>query len=148
MEKQLTRAEILYQNQRSESSVSREIPLAVNGIVTGESVVDASLTDTIQPINPVTGWRDNAISRLMSPNTPNVERDLILTSLAKQKGYNSPKELSDDDLLEILPSRYSTDPVELERFKEFVDELRSVEDNEPTDPVEPAPVEPVSPPAE
>lgn len=148
MEKKLTRAEILYQNQRSESSVSREIPLAVNGIVTGESVVDASLTDTIQPINPVTGWRDNAISRLMSPNTPNVERELILSSLAKQKGYNSPKELSDDDLLEILPSRYSTDPVELERFKEFVDELRSVEDNEPTDPVEPAPVEPVSPPAE
>ena len=148
MEKKLTRAEILYQNQRSESSVSREIPLAVNGIVTGESVVDASLTDTIQPINPVTGWRDNAISRLMSPNTPSVERELILSSLAKQKGYNSPKELSDDDLLEILPSRYSTDPVELERFKEFVDELRSVEDNEPTDPVEPAPVEPVSPPAE
>nr|DAX45665.1 MAG TPA: hypothetical protein [Microviridae sp.] len=148
MDKILTRAEILYQNQRSESSVSREIPLDVNGIVTGASVVDASLTDTIQPINPVTGWRDNAISRLMSPNTPSVERELILSSLAKQKGYNSPKELSDDDLLEILPSRYSTDPVELERFKEFVDELRNVEDNEPTALVEPAPVEPVSPPAE
>ncbi len=143
MENKLTRAEILYQNQRSESSVCREILLGVNGIVTGESVVDASLTDTIQPINPVTGWRDNAISRLMSPNTPNVERDLILSSLAKQKGYNSPKELSDDDLLEILPSRYSTDPVELERFKEFVDELRNVDDTEPT-----APVEPVSPSAE
>ena len=136
MEKKLTRADILYQNQRSESSVSREIPLEVNGLVTGESIVDASLTDTIQPINPVTGWRDN------------VERDLILSSLAKQKGYNSPKELSDDDLLEILPSRYSTDPVELERFKEFVDELRNVDDIEPTDPVESAPVEPVSPPAE
>ena len=148
MEKNLTRAEILYQNQRSESSVSREIPLEVNGLVTGESIVDASLTDTIQPINPVTGWRDNAISRLMSPHIPNVERDLILSSLAQQKGYNSPKELSDDDLLEILPSRYSTDPVELERFKEFVDELRNFDNTEPTDPVEPAPVEPVSTPAE
>lgn len=148
MEKNLTRADILYQNQRSESFVSREIPLEVNGLVTGESIVDASLTDTIQPINPVTGWRDNAISRLMSPNTPNVERDLILTSLAKQKGYNSPKELSDDDLLEILPSRYSTDPVELERFKEFVDELRNVDDTEATDPVDSVPVEPVSSPAE
>lgn len=148
MEKNLSRAEILYQNQRSESSVVRELPLDVNGIVVGESIVDASLTDTIQPINPVTGWRDNAISRLMSPNTPNVERDLILSSLAKQKGYNSPKELTDDDLLEILPSRYSTDPVELERFKEFVDELRNVDDTEPSDPVDLAPVEPVSPPAE
>ena len=148
MEKKLSRAEILYQNQRSEINIFREIPLEVNGVVTGESIVDASLTETIQPINPVTGWRDNAISRLMSPNTPNVERDLILSSLAKQKGYNSPKDLSDDDLLEILPSRYSTDPVELERFKEFVDELRNVDDTEPTDPVEPAPVEPVSPPAE
>ena len=111
-------------------------------------IVDSSLTDTIQPINPVTGWRDNAISRLMSPNTPSVERELILSSLAKPKGSNSPKELSDDDLLDILPSRYSTDPVELERFKEFVDELSNVDDTEPTDPVEPAPVEPVSPPAE
>lgn len=148
MDKLLSRADILYQNQRSESYITRVIPLDVNGVVTGESIVDSSLTDTIQPINPVTGWRDNSISRLMSPNTPNVERDLILSSLAKQKGYNSPKDLSDDDLLEILPSRYSTDPVELERFKEFVDELRNVDDTEPTDPVEPAPVEPVSPPAE
>lgn len=148
MEKKLSRAEILYQNQRAESHIFREIPLEVNGVVTGESIVDASLTNTIQPINPVTGWRDNAISRLMSPNTPNIERELILSSLAKQKGYNSPKELSDDDLLDILPSRYSTDPVELERFKEFVDELRNVEDTEPTAPVDLAPVEPVSPPAE
>lgn len=148
MDKLLSRADILYQNQRSESHITRVIPLDVNGVVTGESIVDSSLTDTIQPINPVTGWRDNSISRLMSPNTPNVERDLILSSLAKQKGYNSPKDLSDDDLLEILPSRYSTDPVELERFKEFVDELRNVDDTEPSDPFEPAPVEPVSPPAE
>lgn len=148
MEKKLTRADILYSNQRHSDIVVRDCPLDVNGMVTGVSIVDSSLTDTIQPVNPVTGWRDNAISRLMSPNTPNVERELILSSLAKQKGYNSPKELSDDDLLDILPSRYSTDPVELERFKEFVDELRNVEDNEPTDPVEPAPVDPVSPPAE
>lgn len=148
MEKKLSRADILYQNQRSESHISREIPIEVNGVVTGDSIVDASLTDTIQPINPVTGWRDNAISRLMSPTTPNVERELILSSLAKHKGYNSPKELSDDDLLEILPSRYSTDPVELERFKEFVDDLRNAEDIETTDSVEPAPVDPVPAPAE
>ena len=145
MENQLSRAEILYQNQRSNFSVSRECPLDVNGVVTGESIVDSNLTETIQPVNPVTGWRDNSISRLMSPNTPSVERELILSSLAKQKGYNSPKDLSDDDLFDILPSRYSTDPVELERFKEFVDELRNVE---PVEPVEPAPVDPVSPPAE
>lgn len=148
MENNLSRADILYQNQRAESHIFREIPLDVNGVVTGESIVDSNLTDTIQPVNPVTGWRDNSISRLMSPNTPNVERELILSSLAKQKGYNSPKELSDDDLFEILPSRYSTDPVELERFKEFVDELRNVDDVEPTDPVDPAPVDPASPPAE
>lgn len=148
MEKKLSRADILYQNQRSESHITRVIPLDVNGVVTGDSIVDASLTDTIQPINPVTGWRDNAISRLMSPTTPNVERELILSSLAKHKGYNSPKELSDDDLLDILPSRYSTDPVELERFKEFVDDLRNAEDIETSDPVEPAPVDPVPAPAE
>ena len=131
MESNLTRADILYQNQRANPSPGRFVPDSVNGCLTGVSIVDSSLVETIQPINPVTGWRDNSISRLMSPNTPNVERELILKSLSKMKGYNSPKELTDDDLLEILPSRYSNDPVELERFKEFVDSLQS--------PVEPAP---------
>ena len=144
MESNLTRADILYQNQRATASSGRAVPLDVNGCVTGDSIVDSSLTETIQPINPVTGWRDNSISRLMSPNTPNVERELILKSLTKMKGYNSPKELSDDDLLEILPSRYANDPVELERFKDFVDSLQSPDEPAPTDsaPDEPASIEP------
>ena len=140
----LTRADILYQNQRAIPSVGRYIPDSVNGCITGQSIVDSSLTDTIQPINPVTGWRDDSISRLMSSNTPNVERELILKSLTKFKGYNSPKELTDNDLLEILPSRYANDPVELERFKDFVDSLQSPDEPAPTepDPTEPAPTEP------
>ena len=137
----LTRADILYQNQCAIPSEGRLIPDDVNGCINGQSIIDSSLTETIQPINPVTGWRDNSISRLMSPNTPNVERELILKSLTKMKGYNSPKELSDDDLLEILPSRYANDPVELERFKDFVDSLQSPDEPAPN---EPAPNEPAT----
>ena len=136
MDSNLTRADILYQNQRATPSPGRFVPDAVNGCITGQSIVDSSLADTIQPINPLTGWRDNSFSRLMSPNTPNVERELILKSLTKMKGYNSPKELTDDDLLDILPSRYSNDPVELEYFKEYVDSLQN--------PDEPASDEPAS----
>lgn len=138
----LSRAAILYSYQRSDVCVVRECPMEVNGVVTGESIVDARLTETIQPVNPVTGWRDNAISRLLSPNTPDVERQVILSSLTKLKGKNSPKELSDDDLLDFMPSRYCTDPVELERFRQSVEQFFA-----PVDSVEP--VEPVdSPPAD
>ena len=146
MESNLTRADVLYQNQRATPSSGRFVPYSVNGCLTGVSIVDSSLTETIQPINPVTGWRDNSISRLMSSNTPNVERELILKSLTKMKGYNSPKELTDDDLLEILPSRYANDPVELEYFKEYVDSLKSPDEPASNEPAtnEPATNEPAT----
>ena len=65
-----------------------------------------------------------------------------MSQLATIKGVSSPRGLSDEDILSLLPSRYMSDPVEMERYRELVDELRNIGE-EPVDPVEP--VEPTSP---
>ena len=114
-------------------------PVTVNGLNNGLSIVDDELFNTVCPINPLTGHRDDMISRLFSGETSDSERQLILSQLANVKGVSSPAGLSDDDILSLLPSRYLSDPVELERYREIVDNLR--ESAEPV-PVEPAPVEP------
>ena len=115
-------------------------PVSVNGLNNGLSIVDDDLFNTICPVNPLTGHRDDMISRLFSGDTTDSERQLILSQLANIKGVSSPAGLSDDDILSLIPSRYMSDPVEMERYREFVDQLRDV-DSEPA-PVEPAPAEP------
>lgn len=115
-------------------------PVSVNGLNNGLSIVDDELFNTVCPINPLTGHRDDMISRLFSGETTDSERQLILSQLANIKGVSSPAGLSDDDILSLIPSRYMSDPVEMDRYREFVDQLRNV-DSDPS-PVAPAPVDP------
>ncbi|WP_156792451.1 hypothetical protein [Prevotella multiformis] len=124
----------------SDCFVVPSVPLEVNGINNGLSVVDGSIFDTVCPVNPVTGHRDSMLSRLFSGDVSDSEKQLILSQLAVVKGVSSPAGLSDDDILSLIPSRYMSDPVEMERYKALVDELRKLRDasNEPSDPVEPS----------
>lgn len=105
---------------------------------------ESHLYDTLCPINPLTGHRDSMLSRLFSGNVSDTEKQLILSQLATLKGVNSPRDLSDEDLISLIPSRYMSDPVEMERYRALVDELRNVgeEPVEPVDPVEPTPPTP------
>lgn len=109
-----------------------------------ESVIgdESHLYETLCPINPLTGHRDSMLSRLFSGNVSDSEKQLILSQLVTLKGVNSPRDLSDEDLISLIPSRYMSDPVEMERYRALVDELRNVGE-EPVDPVEP--VEPTPP---
>lgn len=118
-----------------------EIPAEVCGVST-QSVIsdDVHVYETLCPINPLTGHRDSMLSRLFSNDVSDSEKQLIMSQLAKLKGVSSPAELSDDDILSLLPSRYMSDPVEMERYREFVDQLRDV-DSDP-EPVDPAPADP------
>ena len=117
------------------------IPNEVCGIST-ESVIseDKHIYETLCPINPLTGHRDSMLSRLFSNDVSDSEKQLIMSHLAKLKGVSSPADLSDDDILSLLPSRYMSDPVEMERYREFVDQLRDV-DSDPA-PADPAPADP------
>ena len=118
----------------------------MNGINNGLSIVDGSLFDTVSPVNPVTGHRDSMLSRLFSGDVSDSEKQLILSQLAEIKGVSSPAGLSDGDILSLVPSRYMSDPVELERYRAVVDELRALADSSGSEPapVDPAPVEPAS----
>lgn len=86
------------------------------------------------------------LSRLFSGVVSDSEKQLILSQLAEVKGVSSPAGLSDDDILSLVPSRYMSDPVELERYRAVVDELRVLADSSGSEPapVDPAPVEPAS----
>ncbi len=130
----------------SDCFVVPAVPVEVNGINNGLSIVDGSLFDTVSPVNPVTGHRDSMLSRLFSGDVSDSEKQLILSQLAEVKGVSSPAGLSDDDILSLVPSRYMSDPVELERYRAVVDELRALADSSGSEPapVEPAPVEPAS----
>lgn len=111
-----------------------------------ESVIgdESHLYETLCPINPLTGHRDSMLSRLFSGNVSDTEKQLILSQLATLKGVNSPRDLSDEDLIALIPSRYMSDPVEMERYRALVDELRNVGEEPvgPVDPVEPTPPTP------
>ena len=117
------------------------IPNEVCGVST-ESVIsdDKHIYETLCPINPLTGHRDSMLSRLFDNNVSDSEKQLILSQLVKLKGVSSPADLSDDDILSLLPSRYMSDPVEMERYREFVDQLRDI-DSDPA-PADPAPADP------
>lgn len=119
------------------------IPNEVCGVST-ESVIsdDKHIYETLCPINPLTGHRDSMLSRLFSNDVSDSEKQLIMSQLAKLKGVSSPADLSDDDILSLLPSRYMSDPVEMERYRELVDQLRDI-DSEPA-PADPAPADPAS----
>ena len=122
------------------------VPQHFDSIISPDVVCDMStdsvigdeshLYETLCPINPLTGHRDSMLSRLFSGNVSDTEKQLILSQLATLKGVNSPRDLSDEDLIALIPSRYMSDPVEMERYRAFVDELRSVGE-EPVEPVEP-----------
>ncbi|MGP1424209.1 MAG: hypothetical protein ACTTKM_09735 [Prevotella fusca] len=123
-------------------------PVEVNGLNNAISIVDDSVFDTVSPINPLTGHRDDMISRLFAGDTSDSERQLIMSQLATVKGVSSPRGLSDEDILSLVPSRYMSDPVEMERYREFVDELRQISDTEPiVSPDEPPVAPPPAPPA-
>lgn len=111
-----------------------------------ESVLgdESHLYETLCPINPLTGHRDSMLSRLFSGNISDTEKQLILSQLVTLKGVNSPRDLSDEDLISLIPSRYMSDPVEMERYRALVDELRNVgeESVDPVEPVEPTPPTP------
>ena len=130
------------------------VPQHFDSIISPDVVCDMStdsvlgdeshLYDTLCPINPITGHRDSMLSRLFSGNVSDTEKQLILSQLVTLKGVNSPRDLSDEDLIALIPSRYMSDPVEMERYRALVDELRNVgeEPVEPVDPVEPTPPTP------
>ena len=95
------------------------------------------LSTSLFPVNPVTGNPDNMIDKLISPGVSDLEKQRILsfmTKMPKSKRNN----LSDDDLIAMLPSRYNSTLTDLDKVRDFFEneiytELKDVSQEETKD---------------
>jgi len=140
---------IIQDAQRIDVEAFNEYPHFVNGTPNSVVTADTTIIEQLCPINPVTGFRDNDLVRLFCDDVSKQEKDLILSNLSVHFGKGTPKDLSDDEIMALIPSRYAGDAVEIAKYKSLVDELikdyedRNLPIEEPTDtpPVEPKPQE-------
>lgn len=73
------------------------------------------------PVNPVTGLRDNILSRLESDINES-EKAIILSSLQKMPSSQR-SNLSDDDMIQLLPSRYNSSNVDMDSVRGYMNML-------------------------
>ena len=142
------RNQIIQQAQSIDIVAFNEYPSYVNGTPNSVVTADIAVIEQLCPINPVTGFRDNDLVRLFSEDVSKQEKDFILSNLSVHFGKATPKDLSDDEIMALIPSRYAGDAVDMEKYKSLVDDLiKDYEDrNKPIEePTEPTPsVEPQS----
>lgn len=131
------RSYLLYSNQCAALPTYNERPDFIHGYGNNAVCADTSVFEQLCPINPKTGFRDTDLSRLFNPATSQQEKDFILSTLTKVKGRSVPSDLTDDDILSLIPSRYINDPVEVENYLKAVKELASQYIEPGDEPVEP-----------
>lgn len=95
------------------------------------------LSDSLFPVNPVTGNPDNMIDKLISPGVSELEKQRIL-SFMQRMPKNKRNNLSDDDLIAMLPSRYNSTLTDLDKVRDFFEneiytELKDESQEETTD---------------
>lgn len=89
--------------------------------------------DVISPVDAVTGNRENPITKLLSGSVSMLEKERILSTL-QQIPSSSRNDMSDEDLVALLPSRYHNTLTDYDfvgmKYKEFID---GVNDAQPVD---------------
>lgn len=141
----MTRSQILYDNYSSIYGDDYVAPAYVGNIPSGLPLVDYKASELLMPINPVTGHRDGDLSRLFNPMTSTSEKELIMSNLQLLKSNDSRKGLSDEDIMLMIPSKYISDPVEI---NQYLDELKGyrdallIKDDDNEDDNSPAPADP------
>lgn len=103
------------------------------------------IIDIVAPVNPITGIRENDVSMLLSQNISSIEKQAILSRM-QQVPPSQRHNLSDEDLLDMLPSRYNSTLVDADAVRQYFEEnilpdSDSGEPIEPTEPTDPSPTE-------
>ena len=103
------------------------------------------IIDIVAPVNPITGTRENDVSMLLSQNISSIEKQAILSRM-QQVPPSQRHNLSDEDLLDMLPSRYNSTLVDADAVRQYFEEnilpdSDSGEPVEPTEPTDPSPTE-------
>lgn len=76
------------------------------------------LSTSLFPVNPVTGNPDNMIDKLITPGVSELEKQRIL-SFMQRMPKSKRNNLSDDDLIAMLPSRYNSTLTDLDKVRDF-----------------------------
>lgn len=76
------------------------------------------LADVLFPVDPVTGNPDNMVDKLLSPTVTPMEKERIL-SFMQMLPPSKRNNLSDDDLMNMLPSRYNTTLTDIDKVRDY-----------------------------
>lgn len=76
------------------------------------------LCDVLCPVDPVTGNPDNMIDKLLSPSVNPMEKERILSYMQKIPASHR-HNLSDKELISMLPSRYNTTYTDIDKVRDF-----------------------------
>ena len=76
------------------------------------------IADAIFPIDPVTGNPDNMVDKLISPNVSSIEKERILSFMQKMPASKR-NNLSDQELMYMLPSRYNSTLTDIDKVRDF-----------------------------
>ena len=76
------------------------------------------LGDVLFPIDPVTGNPDNMVDKLISPNVNPMEKERILSFMQKMPASKR-NNLSDKELMNMLPSRYNSTLTDIDKVRDF-----------------------------
>lgn len=76
------------------------------------------LADVLFPVDPVTGNPDNMVDKLISPNVSSMEKERILSFMQKIPASKR-NNLSDKELMDMLPSRYNNTLTDIDKVRDF-----------------------------
>lgn len=76
------------------------------------------LADVLFPVDPVTGNPDNMVDKLISPNVSAMEKERILSFMQKIPASKR-NNLSDQELMDMLPSRYNSTLTDIDKVRDF-----------------------------
>jgi len=76
------------------------------------------LQDSLYPVDPVTGNRSNDVSKLLSSTVSPMEKEKILANMQKMP-TSKRSNLSDDELISMLPSRRNLTLVDADGVREY-----------------------------
>lgn len=101
---------------QEQKSVALEVPSKANNPSLCDDI--NKLADVLFPVDPVTGNPDNMVDKLISPNVNPMEKERILSFMQKMPASKR-NNLSDNELMEMLPSRYNTTLTDIDKVRDF-----------------------------
>ncbi len=78
----------------------------------------AQVQDVLFPVDPTTGTYENPVTKLLGGNLSALERDKILSQLQAMPASKR-NNLSDEELINLLPSRYNSTLTDMDAVREF-----------------------------